>query len=203
MQNLPKKSTATSTRRFRQPDATTLSRAPLGPASIAVHRLHGTITAFGERRLTWDDSVDLCKRVGVSVTLGRSRYDAILLEQGGRARILVDERVYRPAWGVFCVVHELAHRLLHPGDREYYLGSPGWESKIESQANLVALHALWPRLSFETRVQKIRINRDHNTVDFTLSLPPEKKDAMMEETPIGLQRFDADLQSDATVRREQ
>lgn len=129
--------------------------------SSAVRRLHGALAYFGSRRLTWDDAMDLCARIGVTVAFGRAPYDAQLLVRQGRTRIFLDDRIHRPTWGVFCVVHELAHALLHPGDREHYLGSPGWEDKIESQANLVALHALWPGLPDDVRVVGVRTEPHH------------------------------------------
>jgi len=58
----------------------------------------------------------------------------------------VSDRVHLETWGAFCLPHELAHHLLHPGPREFYLGSPGWHSHCEAQANLIGLLALWPHV---------------------------------------------------------
>jgi hypothetical protein len=40
---------------------------------------------------------------------------------------------------------ELTHYLGHPSPREFYLGSPSWISKTQTQANTLDLLALWPR----------------------------------------------------------
>ena len=100
---------------------------------------------FGERPLTWEDALELAEALGATVQLRACREDAILLVPSGAPRIVVSHRLDLSAWGVFCVAHELGHWLLHPGARDYYLRSPGWLDKAESQANVVGLLALWPR----------------------------------------------------------
>ena len=102
--------------------------------------------------LGWDDVLALAEALGAGVQLRACREDAILLVLGETPRIVVNERLELPTWGVFCVAHELGHWLLHPGTRQYYLRSPGWLDKTESQANVVGLLALWPRLAPYPRV---------------------------------------------------
>ncbi len=91
----------------------------------------------------------------VDVELARARHDAALVSRAGRRVILVSDRLHFESWGVFCVVHELAHLIGHPAPREFYIGSPGWVAKTESQANIAALLALWPRPAPYPRPLKI------------------------------------------------
>jgi hypothetical protein len=123
------------------------------------------------RALAWTDAVGLVEAFGGTIALRACREDAFLLVLGDALRIVVSERVDRRMWGVFCVVHELGHWLLHPGTREYYLRSPGWLAKTESQANVVALLALWPRPAPYPRVLGVEEARGlvHLRVTFTSS----------------------------------
>jgi hypothetical protein len=116
--------------------------------------LRSRFAPFGERALGWDDALVLAEAVGARVELRPCREDAILLVSSG-PRVIVSERLDLPTWGVFCVVHELGHWLLHPGTRQYYLRSPGWLDKTESQANVVGLLALWPCPAPYPRVLRI------------------------------------------------
>jgi hypothetical protein len=120
-----------------------------------VAELRSRFPPFGERALGWNDALALAEAVGARVELRPCREDAILLVSAGGPRVIVSERLDLPTWGVFCVAHELGHWLLHPGTRQYYLRSPGWLDKTESQANVVGLLALWPRPAPYPRVLRI------------------------------------------------
>jgi hypothetical protein len=110
-----------------------------------VRRFHQVLPAFNERRLSWDEVVVLAGQLGAPIVLHRGRVDAYLARRFGGTRLVVDQRVNRESWGVFCVMHELTHLVAHPGTREFYVGSPGWFNKTETQANSVALLALAPQ----------------------------------------------------------
>jgi hypothetical protein len=112
-----------------------------------VRRLHHIAPSFNQRRLSWDEAVTLAAQLGAPVVLQRSRLDAYLARPYAGARIVVDRGLNQADWGVFCVVHEIAHLLVHPGPREFYLGSPGWCAHAETQANTLALLALSPQPS--------------------------------------------------------
>ncbi len=101
--------------------------------------------AYNTRQLGWDDAVELARLLQVPIEVKDVRQDAYLARRFSGARIVVSGRLHQPTWGVFCVVHELAHHLIHPGPREFYLGSPAWLEHVETQANLTAWLALSPR----------------------------------------------------------
>ena len=125
------------------------------PLERTIAHLRARFPAFGNRPLGWDDALELAELLDATVQIRTSMEDAFLLTDSGGARIVVSDRLYLPTWGVFCVAHELGHWLLHPGARQYYLGSPGWLDKTESQANLIGLLALWPRPAPYPRILKI------------------------------------------------
>jgi hypothetical protein len=85
----------------------------------------------------------------------------------------VSQRLDLSAWGVFCVAHELGHWLLHPGTRQYYLRSPGWLDKTESQANVVGLLALWPCSPPYPRV--LRIEEGERVVHLHVAFPASRR----------------------------
>lgn len=121
-------------------------RGPISPLERLVRQLHHAYPRYSEHPLTWDDAVAMAERMGAPVEVRPARADAVVRTGlGGRRTLVVSDRVYPPTWGVFCVVHELAHLVGHAGHRDDYLGSPGWLGKVESQANVAALLALWPR----------------------------------------------------------
>jgi hypothetical protein len=140
-----------SARKWRRPS----SRGSSRPLEHGVDELRTRFATFGERALGWDDALALATALGATVELRPCPEDAILLVPAGAPRVIVSERLDLSTWGVFCVAHELGHWLLHPGTREYYLRSPGWLDKTESQANVVGLLALWPRPAPYPRVLRI------------------------------------------------
>ena len=129
-----------SARRSPRSSSTGSSR----PLDHAVAHIRSRFAPFAERALVWDEALELAEALGATVQLRACREDAILLVPSERPRIILNERLDLPTWGVFCVAHELGHWLLHPGARQYYLRSPGWLDKTESQANVIGLLALWP-----------------------------------------------------------
>lgn len=129
-----------SARRCRRSSSSGSSR----PLELAVAELRSRFSPFGERVLGWADALALAEALGATVELRPCREDAILLAPADAPRVIVSDRLDLSRWGVFCVAHELGHWLLHPGTRQYYLRSPGWLDKTESQANVVGLLSLWP-----------------------------------------------------------
>jgi hypothetical protein len=127
--------------------STTSRPSCVSPTERAVATFRRRLLAFNRDRLSWDQAEALAAAFGLQILSGPLNRDAVLVSRSGRPRIFVSAELHRPTWGVFCVIHELAHHLFHPGSRDYYLGSPGWLGKIESQANVLALLALWPRRS--------------------------------------------------------
>ena len=131
--------------------------------------MHQAHRPFLERALGWEDAMVLAGKLGLDVELRRIRQDAYVTARFGRPRILVSDRLYLPTWGTYCVVHELAHSLTHPGRREYYLGSPGWLGKVESQANQIALLALWPQPAPYPRILQITEEGDAVTLHLAIT----------------------------------
>lgn len=125
------------------------------PLDRAVAEIRRRFPAFNERRLTWDDAVALAGAFHLPVHCRPIKADSAIANGAGRPWIAVSDRLDLTTWGVFCVVHELGHRLLHPGPRDFYLGSPGWMGKTESQANVIALLALWPHKPPYPKILKI------------------------------------------------
>jgi len=156
-----------SARNCRRPSSIGSSR----PLDHAVAEIRSRFAPFGERVLGWDDALRLAEAFGGKVELRSCPEDAILLVPEDAPRVIVSERLDLPTWGVFCVAHELGHWLLHPGTRQYYLRSPGWLDKTESQANVVGLLALWPRPAPYPRVLRIEEGERlvHLQVAFTTS----------------------------------
>ena len=132
----------TSSARKSPPSSSTGFSRPL---DHAVAHIRSRFPRFGEHSLVWDEALELAEALGATVHLRACPEDAILLVPSDRPRIILNEQLDLPTWGVFCVAHELGHWLLHPGARHYYLQSPGWLDKTESQANVIGLLALWPR----------------------------------------------------------
>jgi hypothetical protein len=129
-----------SARSSRRSSSTGSSR----PVDAALAEIASRFPTFGARPLGWDDALALAEALGATVALRACREDAILVVPETAPRIIVSQRLDLSGWGVFCVVHELGHWLLHPGTRQYYLRSPGWLDKTESQANTLGVLALWP-----------------------------------------------------------
>lgn len=125
------------------------------PLDQAVAGIRSRFAPFGERPLGWDDALLLAEALGATVQLRMCREDAILLVSSDQPHVILSQRLDLPSWGVFCVAHELGHWLLHPGTRQYYLKSPGWLGKTESQANVIGLLAVWPRPAPYPRVLSV------------------------------------------------
>lgn len=153
------------------PRPSSTSTRSSSPLDRVLRRLRQAHPPFLERPLAWEDAVVLAGRLGLDVELRRIRQDAYVTARFGRPRILINERLFLPTWGVYCVVHELAHFLTHPGRREYYLGSPGWLGKIESQANQIALLALWPRPAPYPQILQITEEGVSVTLHLALTTP--------------------------------
>ncbi len=142
------------------------------PVEALVTRLQRKYRVFNRERLTWEDAVTLAAAHGIQVELRRAQRDAILSVGFGPTRILVSDRLSRSGWAVFSVVHELAHYVGHPGPRDYYLCSPGWHHKTESQANVVGLLALWPRPGGPyPKVLKIEPPAEDGLISFVVAYP--------------------------------
>ncbi len=113
--------------------------------------------------------MQLAERFGIPVRTRSIQYDATLVSSAPRPWIAISDRLHLETWGVFCVVHEVGHLLLHPGSRDLYLRSPGWLSKTESQANVIALLALWPHRS-APYPKILEIKEDNGLVHLTIAL---------------------------------
>jgi hypothetical protein len=107
------------------------------------------------------------------------QHDAALVSNTSQPWIAVSDRLQLQTWGVFCVVHEVGHLLLHPGSRDFYLRSPGWLGKTESQANVIALLALWPQRT-PPYPRILKIEEDDGLVHLTVALAAS--------SPSGLER---------------
>lgn len=127
---------------------------------------------FNREPLAWEDAVMLAGAHGLQVELRRAQRDAILSVGFGLPEIIVSDRLSRSGWAVFSVVHELAHYVGHPGPRDFYLCSPGWHHKTESQANVVALLALWPRPGGPyPKILKIESPAEDGSISFVIAYP--------------------------------
>lgn len=146
-------------------------RAPT-PVEALVTRLQRKYPVFNRERLTWEDAMSMAGAHGIHVELRRAARDAILAVGFGPPKIVVSDRLSRPSWAVFSVVHELAHYVGHPGPRDFYLCSPGWHHKTESQANVVGLLALWPRPGGPyPKVLKIELQGEDGLISFVIAYP--------------------------------
>ena len=147
------------------------TRSSPRPLDRIVRALQSRFEHYNRRRLTWTDAVNLCAAFSINVSIERSRHDAVLSRQLGQTRIIVSDRVHLDTWGVFCLAHELGHELMHPGPREFYLGSPGWYGRTEAEANVLGLIALSPHGAAEPypRILQVKPAGDAITLQLWLA----------------------------------
>jgi hypothetical protein len=107
--------------------------------------LGAKIPGFGQRRLDYGDFLAVCRRERIRVETRPYLWDEYLNRWGSRPTITLNTGL-TPTYKTFVAFHALGHWFLHPGDIEYYLGSPGWLDQTEIEASTVALLALnpWP-----------------------------------------------------------
>lgn len=114
----------------------------------------------------------LAGALGIQVDLRITQRDAALWVGFGPPRIIVSHRLDRRGWAVFSVVHELAHYVGHHGPRDFYVRSPGWHHKTESQANVLGLLALWPRPGGSyPRILTIAPSAEDGMISFVVAYP--------------------------------
>ena len=111
-------------------------------ALLAVARRE--IPDFGARSLTYDDFLAVRRRQGIRVDVRPYLFDEYLSRRGPHPAITLNVGL-GSLYTAFVGFHALAHWFCHPGDQEFYLGSPGGLEKTELEASTVGLLALAPR----------------------------------------------------------
>jgi len=108
-------------------------------------RAASALPGFGHRPLTYDDFLATCRAEGILVDVRASLFDEYLTHRGRRPRITLTVGL-APIYRTFVAFHALGHWLAHPGNQEFYLGSPGWLHRVELEASTIGFLALapWP-----------------------------------------------------------
>jgi hypothetical protein len=122
--------------------------------------LRQTIPGFCERTLTYEDFLAACKREGIAVEVRPYLFDEYLSRRGRRPRITINAGL-APLYKTFVAFHALGHWFAHPGDQEFYLGSPDWLHRVELEASTVGFLALspWPNGPPYPHLERARILR--------------------------------------------
>jgi hypothetical protein len=97
--------------------------------------LRRAIPGFCERALTFKDFRACCKREGIQAEERAYMFDEYLSRRGRRPRVTINAGL-APLYKTFVGFHALGQWFCHPGDQEFYLGSPGWLHRIEARNSL-------------------------------------------------------------------
>lgn len=114
---------------------------------------------FRTRKMTLEGFHNICSRENINTWNENIPWDGWYFRFRGEDFIII-KRGLSPTYHTFVFFHRLAHHFLHPGDTHYYKGSPGYHSKIESQAYNIALCAIYPAGHKVPRISKIRNIQD-------------------------------------------
>ena len=112
-------------------------------AHVAIARRE--IPGFGQRQLIYADFLACARAQGITVDVRPYLFDEYLSRRGRHPRITLTVGL-APLYKAFVAFHALGHWFGHPGDQEFYLGSPGWLHTIELEASTIGYLALapWP-----------------------------------------------------------
>lgn len=111
------------------------------------------IPGFGHEILRFDDFLAACDVDGIGVEIRAFGRDEQLRRD--QRRIVLNAGL-AGSYRTFVGFHALAHWYAHPGQQDFYLGSPGWLDTIELEASTIGFLAIapprepgppWPRLT--------------------------------------------------------